>query len=359
MVTEQERKLEIIRTWMTSRNLGALFLQTAGSFAWATCGAASFINRASTNGLASLLITQEHQYLITTNIEAPRLEKEQQLAANGWGFQINPWYEAPAAMTQLSHGLSLASDGAYPRAQDLSADLARLRANLTPEEGQRFINLGKACARAMQAACQAVRPGQTEYQIAAALAAQAEGLGVQAIVNLIATDERIFSYRHPLPTAKKLEKYAMLILCGRQYGLVCSLTRLVHFGALPDELTRKMEATARVDAAFINSTRPGRTLGDIFDKAIHMYAETGYPDEWKKHHQGGTAGYEPREYLSVPGSTDRVAAGQVYAWNPSITGYKSEDTILIGDAKNEVLTEMSDWPYLTVDGINRPAILVV
>jgi antitoxin VapB len=90
-----------------------------------------------------------------------------------------------------------------------------------------------------------------------------------------------------------------------------------------------------------------------------MYAETGYPDEWKKHHQGGTAGYEPREYLSVPGSTDRVAAGQVYAWNPSITGYKSEDTILIGDAKNEVLTEMSDWPYLTVDGINRPAILVV
>jgi antitoxin VapB len=358
-VNEQERKLEIIRTWMTSRNLGALYLQTAGSFAWATCGASSYINTASTNGLASLLITQENQYLITTNIEAPRLDKEEHLSDQGWEFMVSPWYEASSTVAHLSQGLALASDAAFADAIDLSTDLARLRANLTPEEGMRFIELGKACAQAMQAACQAVRPGQTEYKIAAILAAQAESQGVQAIVNLIATDERIFSYRHPLPTGKKLEKYAMLILCGRKYGLICSLTRLVHFGALPDELNRKMAACARVDATMINSTRPNVTLGSIFDKAITAYAESGFPDEWQKHHQGGTSGYEPREYLAVPGSTDRVAVGQVYAWNPSITGYKSEDTILIGEKKNDVLTEISGWPHTIVDGIARPSILVM
>ncbi len=253
----------------------------------------------------------------------------------------------------------MASDSPYPGAVDLSAELARLRARLTPEEGDRFRALGKSCAQAVKNATETVRPGQTEYEIASRLAFEAEKQGVQAIVNLIATDERIYSYRHPLPTAKKLDRYAMLILCGRQTGLICSLTRLVHFGPLPDELRQKAAACAKVDAEFIKSTRPGRTLGEIFENAISAYAAQGFPGEWQKHHQGGASGYEPREYLALTASVDRVSAGQAYAWNPSITGYKSEDTILVGEDHNEILTEMPDWPVTVVDGIARPMILVV
>jgi antitoxin VapB len=357
-VSEQQRKLEIIRSWMAARNLGGLYLQSAGSFAWATCGASSYINTAATNGLASLLITQDHQYLITSNIEAPRLEKEQHLVAQGWEFQVSPWH-ANLTIEELSRGLTLGSDGPLTGALDMSADLARLRANLTPEEDQRFRELGVLCAKAMQAAIQTVKPGQTEYQIAANLAASSEAQGAQAIVNLIATDDRIFSYRHPLPTAKKLEKYAMLILCGRKSGLICSITRLVHFGPLPHDLKHKVEACARVDAAFVRSTRPGCSLGDIFDIIVKAYSDAGYPDEWRKHHQGGACGYEPREYLAVPGSPERVAVGQVYAWNPSITGCKSEDTMLVGEDQNEVLTTIPGWPEIIVDGIARPSIIVL
>jgi len=358
-VSEQRRKLEIIRAWMAERDLGALYLQTAGSFAWATCGASSYINTASTNGLASLLITADHQYLITTNIEAPRLEVEEKLSEQGWESRISPWYENPVVIADLARGLKLASDSTLLGAVDMSAELARLRAKLTPEEGMRFRELGKSCAQVMYNAALAVRPGQTEYVIGARMVAEAEQHGVQAIVNLIATDERIWLYRHPLPTAKKLEKYAMLILCGRKNGLICSLTRLVHFGPLSDELKRKMAACAQVDAGFIAATQPGHTLGSIFEKAVLDYAATGYPDEWQKHHQGGAAGYEPREYLGLPGSPDVVVAGQVYAWNPSIAGYKSEDTILVGSDRNDILTEMPGWPATVVDGIARPTILVV
>jgi hypothetical protein len=81
------------------------------------------------------------------------------------------------------------------------------------------------------------------------------------------------------------------------------------------------------------------------------------------HHQGGPAGYEPREYLATPESLDRVALGQVYAWNPSITGVKSEDSIQIGESNNEIITEIAGWPSIDfeVDGqiIRRPAILQV
>ena len=358
-MSEQDRKLEIIRAWMADHKVSGLYLQSAASFAWATCGAASYINTASTNGLASLLITHDRRYLITTNIEAPRLEKEEQLGSQGWEFQVTPWYESHSVVAELSHGLSLASDSPLPGAIDLSSELALLRANLTPEEGERFRQLGKRCAKAMDTAARAVRPGQTEYEIGARMIAEAARQGVQATVNLVATDERIYSYRHPLPTHKKLAKYAMLILCGRQYGLVCSLTRLVHFGSLSEELKRKAAACSQVDATFIASTRPGETLGDIFEKAAAVYAANDYPGEWQKHHQGGAAGYEPREFLAVPGSPDRVTVGQAYAWNPSITGCKSEDTILVGKDGNEVLTEIPGWPVTIIDGISRPDILVI
>ena len=153
----------------------------------------------------------------------------------------------------------------------------------------------------------------------------------------------------------------MLILCGRRWGLVCSLTRLVYFGHLPAELHSKSLATAKIDATVISETRPGSTLGEIFARIQTAYAEAGYPDEWKLHHQGGPAGYEPREYIATPDGLDLVQPGQVYAWNPSITGTKSEDTILVGEAGNEVLTHIPGWPVLTVKvgekQVERPAIL--
>jgi len=364
-MTEFNHKQNRLQDLLAKHKLDALLLQRVSSFAWATCGAASYVNTATTTGEPALLITPSDRYLITNNIEATRLEQEEKLAAQGWEFRVAPWHESQGTVAELTRGLRLGADVLYPGATDLSGDLARLRANLTPEEGERFRALGRLCAEAMDSAVRAVRPGQTEYQIAGLLAHEAESQGAQAIVNLIATDERIFSFRHPLPTGKELERYAMLVLCGRRWGLVCSVTRFVHFGPLPDDLRRKAEAVAQIDATFIAATRPDQTLGDVFQRATATYAETGFSDEWRLHHQGGPAGYEPREYVATPGATDVVSSGQVYAWNPSITGTKSEDTILVLEGKmgNETLTAIENWPTLsvTVDGQEyaRPAILEV
>ena len=364
-MTEFNHKQNRLQDLLAKHKLDALLLQRVSSFAWATCGAASYVNTATTTGEPALLITPSDRYLITNNIEATRLEQEEKLAAQGWEFRVAPWHESQGTVAELTRGLRLGADVLYPGATDLSGDLARLRANLTPEEGERFRALGRLCAEAMDSAVRAVRPGQTEHQIAGLLAHEAESQGAPALVNLLATDERIFSFRHPLPTGKELERYAMLVLCGRRWGLVCSVTRFVHFGPLPDDLRRKAEAVAQIDATFIAATRPDQTLGDVFQRATATYAETGFSDEWRLHHQGGPAGYEPREYVATPGATDVVSSGQVYAWNPSITGTKSEDTILVLEGKmgNETLTAIENWPTLsvTVDGQEyaRPAILEV
>jgi antitoxin VapB len=360
-MNEFEFKQQQIRALLAEKNLDALWLQRVSSFAWATCGGASYINTAATTGIASLLITPHARYVITNNIEAKRLAQEQGLGAQGWEFRVAPWHAINPAIAELTRGLRVGTDLPAPNTTDLTNEIARLRANLTPEEGERMRALGKLCAEAMNSAIHAVRPGQTELEIAARLGAEVQARGAQPIVILIATDERIFAYRHPLPTAKSLERYAMLVLCGRQKGLVCSLTRLVHFGKLPDEIRRKMEACARVDATFIAATRPNARVRDVFQRALDAYAESGFAEEWQLHHQGGAAGYEPREYLGTLNSNDVVARGQAYAWNPSITGVKSEDTILVGETHNEIVTAISGWETIRVtigeQSIERPVIL--
>lgn len=360
---ELELKLGRIRDLLEQHSLDGLLLRQVDNFAWATCGAASFVNTAASLGAASLLILPTRRYLMTDNIEAVRLEDEEHLREQGWELQIAPWYAGNGALADLTHGVKLGTDGPSARAQDLSSALSRLRAALTPEEGARFREVARYCAEAMDATIRAVHPGATEHQIAGLLAREALSRGVQPIVDLVAVDERIFHIRHPLPTGKHLQAYAMLVLCGRMWGLVCSITRLVHFGRLPEDLRRKAERVAQVDAQFLAATQPGRRLNDILAKGIEAYRAVGFADEWQLHHQGGLAGYAPREIIATPASKDEVLSGQAYAWNPSISGVKSEDTILVGEEGNEILTAIPDWPTIAVnvDGftIERPAILEI
>ena len=72
-MSEVQTKLERIRTLLDAYQLDALWLRLASSFAWATGGKSSYINTASSNGLASLLITRDRRYVITNNIEKPRI----------------------------------------------------------------------------------------------------------------------------------------------------------------------------------------------------------------------------------------------------------------------------------------------
>ena len=359
--TELNIKLDRIQILLTRSSMDALVLRQTGNFAWAACGASSYINRADSLGIASLLITPANRYVITNNIEAVRLMQEEGLADQNWEFQVVPWHEQKDVISELTTGMKLGTDTFLPNALDMSNEVASLRSQLTDEEGQRYKILAQLCADGMRQACHAVLPGMTEYEIAGLLSQAVESRGVQAIVNLIATDERISSFRHPLPTSKKLNQYAMLVVCGRKWGLICSVTRLIHFGALASDLRHKAEAIARIDAEMIAATRPGNTLGDIFHQAQAAYASEGFPDEWQLHHQGGSAGYAPREITATPASTDSILMGQAFAWNPSITGVKSEDTILVGEHTNEILTEMTDWPTIDVQIgdqiIRRPAIL--
>lgn len=342
-----------LRALLTKHEADALLLRRVSSFAWATCGAASYVNTATTEGAASLLITREATYLATSNIEAPRLRDEEKLAEQGWEFIISPWETPLQGLQDLTKGKKIISDVAFENAKEIAAEISRLRAHLTVEEGERFRQLGKLCAESISAAAQSAHPGMTEFELAALLDGEAQRRGVQPIVNLVATDER--AYRHPLPTAKKMQKYVLLVLSGRQRGLVCSISRMIHFGKPPAELQNRIHAVARVNAVFIAHSRPGRNLGNLLALGQTAYAAAGYPEEWQNHHQGGVTGYEPREYIAIPGGQDVLAVGQALAWNPTVLGAKMEDTILMGAQTNEIITPTPLWRVENVEVKGCPA----
>jgi len=354
-------KWDRARELLRRKGLDALLLRRVSSFAWITGGAAGYVTTNCEIGPSSILITPDAKYVITNTIEAPRLREEEKLEEKGFILRIAPWYESQDDVAYLTSGLRVGCDGPYPGTEDLSAAVSLLRRSLLPEEVERFKVLGWACGSALEKAARSVTPGLTEYEISSLVAQRAWVRGITPILILVAVDQRVFEFRHPLPTDMPLQRYAMLVLCGRQGGLIASCTRLVHFGPLPADLTRKQESVARVDATLIASTRPGVRVADIFNAAVQAYAAEGYPDEWALHHQGGCAGYEGRECKATLECAEVVHQGEAFAWNPSIKGTKSEDTIVVGSDENEIITATGAWPTIAVEingrTILRPAIL--
>ncbi|KAF1783524.1 hypothetical protein GQ600_20249 [Phytophthora cactorum] len=100
--------------------------------------------------------------------------------------------------------------------------------------------------------------------------------------------------------------------------------------------------------------------------AQDAYAEKGYEGEWKFHHQGGCAAYKSREWVANPSINRVTGLNQAYAWNPSVAGTKSEDTVLCyanaeGKVVVETITCSPDWPMTehTIGDVTiaRPKIL--
>lgn len=366
MTTLDDRRAEVaaklvrLRSRMAARQVDVAVLTNIANTAWITAGGATFVNEATDTGPSSIVVTADRAVVVTDRVEAPRLEAEEHFGDLGFSFAVEPWYARGSELANLVAGQRVGYDSQEPGV-DLRADLSDLRTVLQPTEQERLRANSQDAARVMADALRDIQPGQTtEFDISARLAAGCRLVGGTAVVNLVAADGRIASFRHPLPAGAPVQRYVMAVLCLRRAGLITSVTRLVHFGPLPDDLRRRALAVAEVDARLIQGTQSGRTLGDMFALARDAYADLGFPEAIQEHHQGGSAGYLPREALATPDNPTPIQIGEAFAWNPSIRGAKSEDTILLTDAGPEVLTVIPDWPtwHITVAGqtIARPAI---
>jgi len=366
-VQEMDLKRSKVADFLDRYQLDAVLLTHRANFAWLTAGCVNHVGQASEIGNATLVATRDGLQCVANTIESPRMRAEELHDRNIEVVEF-AWFDpqdAARVWADVGGGRKAAADVILPgmpgHVVPLPAAFHELRWQLCEPEMRRYRTLGTAIGAGLQEVCRQAQPGMTELEIAAALAARLNREGTRTPVLLVAADERIDRYRHPLPTPRRIDSRVMVVVSAERAGLFGSATRLVSFGSVPPGLRHRHDAVVRVDAALIAATRPGRTLGEIFRTAQQSYAEAGYPDEWKRHHQGGSTGYLGREVRADPSCKVAVVANQAFAWNPSIGGTKSEDTILVTDSGTEILTQGVDWPMIDVcvDGrtLRRPDIL--
>jgi hypothetical protein len=155
----------------------------------------------------------------------------------------------------------------------IAADVARLRRVLDASAQEQLRAVGADATEALAEAADATEPGTTEHDAAGLLAESLRRRNLAPHVLLAAADERIAKHRHPLPFGATIEDRVMLVT---------------------------------------------------------------FPGEWRLHHQGGMTGYASREVIATPSTDDPIETGQAFAWNPSITGAKAEETFVLTPTGAEV-----------------------
>jgi Xaa-Pro aminopeptidase len=361
---ELSEKEARVRSLMTADGLDAVLIGRQDNFSWFTGGASGYVGIASEASVASLLVTAQGKWLLCDNIEHARM-LEEELAGQGYASQSWQWWRPglKQAIVNLAGGGRVGSDIPLDGVQPMREKIARLRWSLLPSEVERYRSVGKQAGAALAAVCRRVRPGMTEWHVASLMGSSLLERGIIPTLLLVAADERAYRYRHPIPTDKEIERHAMLVIGARKWGLIISATRMVHFGKPDADLARKHGAVVQVDAAFISATRPGAVVSDILRAGQQAYAQAGFPDEWQHHHQGGPTGYASREFRATDQSSEVVLENQAFAWNPSIAGTKSEDTIVAAAQGPEILSLTDDFPAVEVEAGGqlwlRPALLIL
>lgn len=363
-LAESRHKLARVREALGPAGLDGVVLASRGSFAWLTAGGDGHVVAETERAFAALVVSRDLALVVANVIEMPRLVAEEPLGAftphaHAWTRSVRD--ELARLLPPGRWATDEPGENGLPELPPRF--LYRLRAVLDDGEIERLRATARDAAAALERIAFALQPGDTERHVAAALAQEVLRRGMQPPVVLVGFDERL-AYRHPVAKDTPLRRTGLLVLCAERHGMVVSLSRMVSVGDPDAETRRRHFAACTVEAALWEATRAGVPWGDALRAGIDAYAAAGFGDEWPLHHQGGPAGYAPRELVVVPGETLPIADRQAVAWNPSVAGTKSEDTFVLRDGAREVITGASaEWPVVEVrtpggELLRRPGILV-
>jgi Xaa-Pro dipeptidase len=354
---ELAEKYRRLIDYLDRNRFSAILISRHENIAWITAGQVEArVAAGSETAVTSLLLTRTGlRYYLAPQNEAPRLAAEE-FAGLDYEPVLYPWHQNPAPLIrELVGDSALATD--TPTAGATHVNLTSLRTPLLPEEIERLRIVSRATAEVTTGLLESLAPGITEQEMAARAASALLSRGLTPTVLLMAVDDRIRKYRHAVSRAGVLKRYATVNLCARKWGLVVSITRFVHFGAVPAELDAAFTTAARIHSELLHASRPGATSAQIFAVAQKAYSSLGVAEEIELHHQGGACGYTERDWVITPAGEETVVAPQAFAYNPSLRGAKVEDTAVLhnspGGPSIEILTETPSLPVIetVLDGI--------
>jgi Xaa-Pro aminopeptidase len=351
---------------MDEKNLEAVLLKKQPNFSWLTAGGYNMVGIATDMGMTSLLITRNGRFLIANRIEGPRMMEDEGLAELGFDLLEHEWYvDREAELVQKKAGdLSrVGADVNFGSSLNIEGEIKKLRYSLLESEVERYLFLGEKLSLAIEKVALGVRPGDIECEIAGRLASELWKCRIDPTGFQVAADERVFLYRHPIPTTRMIRKYAMICANARYKGLITTITRIVHIGKPDRQLIRQYTYNCEIECRMILATKPGVPFSVPFQAGLEAYKEFGFEKEWELHNQGGAQGYLARDIRAVPTSKEIVEENQAICWNPSITGTKTEDAFIATHQGPLMITKPVVFPTIEYykNGVTliRPGMLIL
>ncbi len=352
------------RLWemLSARQLDGVYLCRRANFSWLTGGDNRiFINHPT--GSSALLVTRKGNHLLAAVMDGQRM-MEEEIAGLGIELHSHRWFEnRQDILVKLTKGMRIGCDTPTPGFKNLDEPFwAELHFPLTEYDIAIARQVGQESDLAFQQVSQAIQPGDSERKIAGMLMDEFFSRGFYASVMLVGSDERIYKYRHCLPTEKEVEKLVLMHVAGHKAGFHANVTRMVHFGKVPADLRRRFDAVSSINAYLLSQLTPGLLFVDLFEKLKSEYTRAGFADEWQNHVQGFPCGYETCYDGWAIQPHAAVAYNQTYDWLQTVPGAKTEElSLFTKEMGAEIVSVGSGWPVLHVEAggktWNEPDIL--
>jgi Xaa-Pro aminopeptidase len=302
-------------------------------------------------------------FLVVPRLELPAAQAS---PAGGSGLEMIPWDETDDPYALVAHRLGLVSSvgladrmwsmlvlrfrAALPAArQDLaSAALRGMRSRKSAAEVAALREAGAAIDRVHAAVPGWLRPGRTELEVAADVAAAIGAEGhVRADFVIVASGPNAASPHHE-PSGRVLQPGDAVVvdIGGTMPSGYCSdCTRVYAIGGPPGEFLRYYEVLRDAQEAACAAVRPGVTAEAVDAAARVPITEAGYGPEFV-HRTGHGIGLETHEdpYI-VAGNAEPLEPGMAFSVEPGIYpgphGARIEDIVVCTEQGYERLNHVT------------------
>lgn len=231
---------------------------------------------------------------------------------------------------------------------EVDDQLIEQRAVKTDEEVRAIRKALSIQQRAFTQTLEQIRPGMTEFEIAAFLEYRMRVLGADgtSFPSIVAVDANA-SLPHAIPGPAKVRKGSLVLIdWGAKWQGYCSdLTRVIAVGRMAPKLREVYQVVLDAQLAAIDAIAPGRRLKDVDEVARAIIRKAGYGEHFG-HGLGHGIGLDIHEQPVLSYRAEGVLeVGQVVTvepgiYLPGVGGVRIEDDVLVTAGGRAVLSDL-------------------
>jgi Xaa-Pro dipeptidase len=355
-----DAKQQLVANVLDEMNCEAIVLLMPSHVAWFTSGL-TVRGLIADSERPGIYTNGRQRWLLSSNVDTQRLFDEE---IDQLGFQLKEWVWNTGRsdlLFNVTSGRTVAADRPFPNVPMANDRLRPLLRVLTPYEQERYRDLGKWVAHAVEATARTIRRGETEEQIAGQLGHRLLHHNIDPFSLSVIADDRGTKFRRAGFTPAPVTRTCLIQATGQRDGLFVTAARTTAFDP-SDDFRAAHALTVKLTAIYQSYSRPAVTLTTLAEATSIVLAGTPFEFDARLSQPGYGAGRFPAEELRRAGNDEPLSDGQPVVWQPRVGAAACADTVLVTANGPEVITPPTEWPFkrIAVRGITAdvPDLLV-